>query len=414
MRIVVARCETTHKTRICPSPPFFNELRLLFAKNRLFQGVQDKLRGSVKRRHCEAQNIMRKTVPVVITLALIALLTGCDDQPTTGRQGAWGGAIKVVTQKVELQAVVDEIQALGTANANESVEIQPRVSSLVERVMFEEGQLVEKGDLLVELENSEIVAGLALAEASLSESRSLYSRSKSLANTQAISVSNLEQLLAEVKVDEAQVEAAKARLSNTVIRAPFSGRIGLRRVSPGSFVSNSTVITTLDDVSTIKLDFSVPETFLTVLSEGMNITAYSLVYPDRIFAGSVASIDTRLDPVTRAVQVRAIIPNSDGALKPGMFMSVDLQRERGNQLLAPEQAIVPEGSRQFVYVVADGVAKKRAVQLGRRIPGFVVISSGLEAGEAVITEGTHKVRDGSQVEEPGTVSAQGNVRPDNK
>jgi membrane fusion protein (multidrug efflux system) len=388
-------------------------LQRLFTQNRLFRGVQDKLCDSTKRNDVEAQNIMRNTVPFVITLALIALLTGCDDQPVKGRQGTFGGAIKVVTQKVELQAVVDEIQALGTANANESIEIQPRVSSLIERVMFEEGQLVDKGDLLVELENSEIVAGLALAEASLSESRSLYSRSKSLANTQAISVSNLEQLLAQVQVDEAQVEAAKARLSNTVIRAPFSGRIGLRRVSPGSFVSNSTIITTLDDVSTIKLDFSVPETFLTVLSEGMKITADSLVYPGRVFSGSVASIDTRLDPVTRAVQVRAIIPNSDGALKPGMFMSVDLQRERGNQLLAPEQSIVPEGSRQFVYVVADGVAEKRAVQLGRRIPGFVVISSGLEAGEAVITEGTHKVRDGSQVEEPGTVSAQGNVRPDN-
>ncbi|MDX2413508.1 MAG: biotin/lipoyl-binding protein, partial [Woeseiaceae bacterium] len=167
---------------------------------------------------------MRKTILVVITLALIALLTACDDQPAKGRQAAWGGAIKIVTQKVELQAVVDQIQALGTANANESIEIQPRVSSLVERIRFEEGQLVDKGDLLVELENSEIVAGLALAEASLSESRSLYSRSKSLANTQAISVSNLEQLLAQVQVDEAQVEAAKARLSNTVIRAPFSGR----------------------------------------------------------------------------------------------------------------------------------------------------------------------------------------------
>jgi membrane fusion protein (multidrug efflux system) len=356
---------------------------------------------------------MLKTGPFVIILVLIALLTGCDEPPATGRQGAWGGAIKVVTQKVELQAVVDEIQALGTANANESIEIQPRISSLIERVMFEEGQLVDKGDLLVALENSEIVAGLALAEAALSESRSIYSRSKSLANTQAISASSLEQLLAQVQVDEAQVEAAKARLSNTVIRAPFSGKIGLRRVSPGSFVNTSTIITTLDDVSLIKLDFSVPETFLTVVSEGMKITAYSLVYPDRIFSGEVASIDTRLDPVTRAVQVRAIIPNSDGTLKPGMFMSVDLQRERGDQLMAPEQSIVPEGSSQYVFVVADGVAEKRAVQLGRRVPGFVVINSGLEAGEAVIVEGTQKVRDGSQVEELGTISAQGNVQPGN-
>jgi len=344
---------------------------------------------------------MRHSGYVVTTLALITLLTSCDDQPPAGVHGGRGGATKVVTQTVELQTVVDEIEALGTAHANESIEIQPRISSLIERVIFEEGQLVQKGDLLVELENSEIVAGLALAEASLSESRSLYARSKSLADTQAISASTLEQLLAQVKVDEAQVEAAKARLSNTVIRAPFTGRIGLRRISPGSFVTNSTVITTLDDVSTIKLDFSVPETFLTVLSEDMKITAHSLVYPDRVFSGSVASIDTRLDPVTRAVQVRAVIPNEDGALKPGMFLSVDLQRERGKQLLAPEQSIVPEGRNQYVFVVANGIAEKRAVQLGRRTPGFVVISSGLTAGEAVITEGTHKVRDGSQVEESG-------------
>lgn len=344
---------------------------------------------------------MRNSGYVVTTLALIALLTSCDDQPPAGVNGGRGGATKVVTQTVELQTVVDEIQALGTAHANESIEIQPRISSLIERITFEGGQLVQKGDLLVELENSEIVAGLALAEASLSESRSLYARSKSLADTQAISASTLEQLLAQVKVDEAQVEAAKARLSNTVIRAPFSGRIGLRRISPGSFVSNSTIITTLDDVSTIKLDFSVPETFLTVLSEGMKIAAHSLVYPDRVFSGSVASIDTRLDPVTRAVQVRAIIPNEDGALKPGMFLSVDLQRERGKQLLAPEQSIVPEGRNQYVFVVANGIAEKRAVQLGRRTLGFVVISGGLTAGETVITEGTHKVRDGSQVEESG-------------
>lgn len=294
--------------------------------------------------------------------------------------------------------MVDEIEALGTAGANESVEIRPRIASLVERIHFVEGQLVAAGDLLVELENSEIVAELAVAEAALSESQSLYDRSKALAETQAISAANLEQLLAQVRVDRAQVEAAKARLDNTVIRAPFSGRVGLRRVSPGSFVSTATVITTLDDVSRIKLDFSVPETFLTVLSVGMAIDAHSLVYPERVFTGTVRSIDTRLDPVSRSVQVRALVPNPDGMLKPGMFLTVDLRRDRGEVLLAPEQAIVPEGSRQYVFVVADGVAEKRAVSLGRRIPGFVVIASGLEPGESVVTEGTHKVRDGAGVE----------------
>lgn len=343
---------------------------------------------------------------------IFALLTACDEETAASGRGGFGGPAKVITQQIELQHIVDEIDALGTANANESVEIQPRISSLIESFAFTEGQNVMAGDVLVRLEDNEIVAGLTLAEANLSESRSLYNRSKSLADTQAISASNLDQLLAQVRVDEASVEAAKARLNNTVIRAPFSGRVGLRRVSPGSFVNTSTVITTLDDVSEIKLDFSVPETFLTVLSEGMDISAESLVYPGKIFAGTVASIDTRLDPVTRAVLVRAIIPNEDGLLKPGMFMSVALKRDRGEVVVVPEQAIVPEGGNQYVYVVAGGVAEKRRVQLGRRIPGFVAIEAGLEAGESVITEGAHKVRDGAAVEVPDQSAARRPDRPD--
>ena len=331
-------------------------------------------------------------------IACLALITACGEEPQTGGSGGWGGPVSVTTQPVRLQPLVDEIQALGTARANESIEIRPRVASLVTRILFEEGELVQQGDLLLELENSEIVAGLALAEAELSESRSLYNRSKELESTQAISASNLEQLLAQVKIDEASVEAARARLDLTRIYAPFSGRVGLRRVSPGSFVNTSTVITTLDDVGRIKLDFSVPETFLNVVSTGMKIVARSIVFPDRDFEGTVLSIDTRLDPVSRAVQVRAIVPNDDAYLKPGMFMTVDLQRDLGDVLLAPEQAIVPEGSQQFVFVVKDGVVEKRGVSLGRRIPGYVVISEGLIDGESIITEGTQKVRDGSNVE----------------
>ena len=337
---------------------------------------------------------VRLTSCLLLSLSLVA----CSDDAPENARGNWGAAVKVVTHVVERQPLVDEIEALGTARAYESVDIQPRIASLVERVVFEEGQIVAAGDLIIELENSEIRAGLALAEASLSESRSLYNRSRSLADTQAISASNLEQLIAQVQVDEAQVEAAKARLDNTIIRAPFTGRVGLRRVSPGSFVNTSTVITTLDDVSKMKLDFSVPEAFLTSVDEGMQIRAHSLVYPERTFEGVVASVDTRLDPVSRAVQVRAVIANTDGALKPGMFMTVDLQRHRGDVVMAPEESIVPEGSQQYVFVVTDNVVEKRAVRLGRRIPGSVAIDTGLEAGEAVITEGTHKVRDGATVE----------------
>ena len=333
-----------------------------------------------------------------VTIAIVFVLAACGEEPASRPGGGSGVAVKVVTHTLEEQSIVDEIQALGTARANESVEIRPRVASLVTKIAFEEGQAVERGDLLVELENSEIKAELAQAEASLSESLSLYNRSKELTSTQAISESNLETLLAQVKVNEANVAAQKARLRNTEVRAPFAGRVGLRRVSPGSFVDTSTVITTLDDVETIKLDFTVPETFITVLSDGMKILAHSIVYPDRVFEGRVTSIDTRVDPVSRAIRVRAVMPNDDRALKPGMFITVDLQRDRGDVLVAPEQAIVPEGSNQYLFVVFDGIVERRVIELGRRIPGFVVIADGAEAGEVVITEGTNKVREGSRVE----------------
>lgn len=339
-----------------------------------------------------------KRTSTTIGLVLAGLLAGCGKDPADAERGPPAGPTKVVTRIVEPQPLVDEIQALGTARANESVEIKPRISSIVTRVAFAEGQLVDAGDLLLELENSEIRAGLAVAEAALSESRSTYKRSESLIGTAAISASSLEQLRAAMHVDEAQVEAARARLENTVIRAPFSGRIGLRRVSPGSFVDTSTVITTLDDTETIKLDFTIPETFLTAVRTGMNILAHSLVYPERVFSGAVASIDTRLDPVARSIQVRALLPNPEGLLKPGMFLTVDLQRDRGDVLMAPEEAIVPERDEQYIYQVVDGTVTRRRVTLGRRIPGLVEITEGLEAGAIVVTEGTHKIQEGSAVE----------------
>ncbi len=333
-------------------------------------------------------------------LAVSAALVGCqgDESQQARPGGASGPPTKVVAKTLESRRLIDAIEALGTARANESIEIKPRIASIVTRIGFSEGELVQPGDLLVELENSEIRANLAVAEASLSESRSIYNRSEALIDTRVISESELEQLAAAMQVDAATVEAARARLENTYIRAPFAGRVGLRRVSPGGFVDTNTVITTLDDTGTIKLDFTIPETFLAAVSEGMAIAADSLVYPERVFTGTVDSIDTRLDPVSRSVQVRAVMPNPDGVLKPGMFLTVDLERDRGNAIVAPEEAIVPEGDRQYVYLIENGVARKQAVELGRRVPGAVVLLTGASAGDLVVTEGTQKVRDGMPVE----------------
>lgn len=344
--------------------------------------------------------------PLAAVLAVLSATSACD-RVTVEDASTESTITKVVTHVAAPQRLLDEIEALGTARANESIQIRPRISSVVTHIAFTEGQLVRKGDLLVELENSEVRAGLAVAEAALSESLSTYNRSESLASTQAISASSLEQLRATMQVNSAQVAAATARLENTVIRAPFTGRVGLRRVSPGGFVDTSTVITTLDDTESIKLDFSIPETFLTVVHEGMNIVARSLVYPERTFTGTVETVDTRLDPVARSVQVRAVLTNLDGVLKPGMFLTVDLQRDRGEVLVAPEEAIVPERDEQYIFSVVDGKAVKRLVTLGRRVPGLVEITGGISAGDVLITEGTHKIRDGSEVEVVNRHAAEG-------
>ncbi|WP_405228704.1 efflux RND transporter periplasmic adaptor subunit [Lentisalinibacter sediminis] len=332
-------------------------------------------------------------------LAALALLAGCEADQQRGGGGRFGGGpVTVITEVIEPRNIVDQVDAIGTVLADESVEITPRVTSIITRIAFREGQLVDEGDLLVELENKEIRAELAVAEASLSESRSQYERARQLADTRAISASSLEELLAAMQVAQAQVQAARARLENTFVRAPFSGKIGLRRVSPGSLVNPGTVITTLDDLDPVKLEFSVPEAFLGVLREDVAVSARSPALQGRQFRGRIDSVDTRLDPVSRSILVRAILQNEDDLLKPGMFLTVALQMRRSDILMAPEQAIVPERGQHYVYVVApEDRAARRQVELGQRIPGAVEIVSGLVPGDRVITEGTQKVREGSEV-----------------
>jgi len=291
------------------------------------------------------------------------------------------------------------VEAPGTARANESVEIRPQISESVTAIHFTEGQRVEAGTVLLELEDSEAKADVAAARAALVESETQASRAQELFKTKAVSASVLDQRTARRDADRAALDAAQSRLADTKIRAPFAGRLGLRRVSLGSLVTPSTIITTLDDTDTIKLDFDVPETALSLLAEGLVVEALSAAWPDQRFRGEVATIDTRVDPVSRTITVRARVPNQGALLRPGMFLAVRLLRENVSALMVPEQALVPEQSRQYVWVVGDGNAvEKREVRTGRRRPGQVEIVDGLEAGERVVTEGTQKIRPGTSVE----------------
>jgi len=306
--------------------------------------------------------------------------------------------VRVIVSKAATRPLPFSIEALGTARANESVEITSKVSEVVASIHFTEGQAVEAGQVLVELASEELRAELAVAQANAAESRSQYERGLGLSKTRTISPSELQQLQAIMDANEARVKAAQARLENYKIRAPFAGRVGLRRVSPGGLVSPGAVITTLDDLSVIKLDFEVPETVLASMQRGLVIQASSVAYPDETFAGTVASIDTRVDPVTRSVAVRALVPNQAGLLKPGMFLHVTVLHSDADALVIEEGAMVPVQDRQYVYVVEDGIARQRQVRIGRRSPGRVEVTEGLQAGEVIVVEGTQSLRDGAPVE----------------
>jgi membrane fusion protein (multidrug efflux system) len=305
--------------------------------------------------------------------------------------------IAVVTAPVRVQRLTLETEALGTTRANESVDITSKVSNIVSAVRFSEGQHVRRGQVLVELDGKEARADLAVAEAALTESRSQFNRSRELYTTRVLSESQLETIEATLKANAARVESAKARVADTVIVAPFAGRVGLRRVSPGSLISPGTVITTLDDTSTIKLDFTVSEVYLPTLTPNLPIEARSVAYPGRTFAGKVGSVDSRVDPTTRSVTVRALVPNPDGKLKPGMFLTVQLSRGDRDSLVVPEEALVPEAGDVFVYVVKDATVEKRVVKTGQRRVGEVEIVAGLADGDTVVVEGTQKLRDGAPV-----------------
>jgi membrane fusion protein (multidrug efflux system) len=305
--------------------------------------------------------------------------------------------VSVVAAPVRVERLAFELEALGTAFANESVDVTAKVANQVTSVRFEEGQQVRRGEVLVELDGEQARADLAVAEAALAESRSQYQRSRELYTTKVLSDSQIEQIEATFKANEARVASARSRLGDTVIRAPFAGRVGLRRVSVGTLISPGTVITTLDDTSAIKLDFTIPETFLSAVQPGLEISARSVSYPDTSFEGRVTSIDTRVDPATRSVTVRALLPNPQGLLKPGMFLTVRLSRGAVDAVMLPEQALVPEQGDMFVFVVKDDVAEKRLVRIGQRRVGDVQVVDGLAEGELVVTEGTQKLRDGAAV-----------------
>lgn len=330
---------------------------------------------------------MRRVFPAF----LAALLTGAPAFAEEAPQN-------VVIVSAVSDRFVDRVEALGTTFANESVTITANVSDKVAEINFDDGQQIEKGDLLVALQRDEQRAALAAAEAVLAERRTAYNRARELESRQHTATAQLEQRQAALREAEANRDAAASRLADREIRAPFEGVVGLRNISLGTLVTPGTTITTLDDIDPIKLDFTVPAAYLSTLRPGLKIVATTTALPDREFRGEVRSVSTQIDRVTRSITARAMIENSDHVLKPGLLMVVQLLKNPREAVVIPEEALVPSGTQNFVFVVSsENVAARREVVTGARRPGEVEILSGLEAGDRVVTHGTMRLRDGQKV-----------------
>jgi membrane fusion protein (multidrug efflux system) len=309
------------------------------------------------------------------------------------------------------EAFTETVEALGTAKANESVVITPTLEERVVDIFFEDGDAVANDQVLVKLNDSETRYLLAEASAALREQQKQFERISKLAKTNATSRSRLDEEQSLLEIARAKVAHLKAQLRDYTIRAPFAGILGTRQISTGAVVDSDTVITTLDDTTVIKLDFTVPETYLGVLRNGMDVLAKSPAYPDRNFNGTVTAISSRVDPDTRTLTIRAQIPNPDRLLKPGMLLTVDLIKERSQSLIIPEEAVILEKEKKFVLVVtAQNTVDKKEIVTGRRSPGKVEVISGLNAGHRVVVEGINRVRPGisvNVVEAPTAVGISG-------
>lgn len=324
-----------------------------------------------------------------------------------GRGGFGGGPTLVSAVSIQPHVFQDQIEVLGVAKGRQSVTLTAATSQLVERVRFTDGQAVARGDVLIELKNSEQDAGLAQAQATLAQAKQAYDRWVTLNRKGFAAQASVDQYRAAYLSAQADVRAAEARQADRTIRAPFSGVVGLSDVAPGALVNPGSPIVTLDDISSVRVDFPVPERYLAELAEGQPISARVDAYPGQSFKGRIAKLDTRVDERTRAITARAEFPNPGHKLKPGMMVRVAISHGGRRSLAAPETAVSVQGDSAFIYVLRPQgerlVTEQRPVVTGLRQDNFVELTEGAAAGERVVADGLNKLQSG----EPVRIAAEG-------
>jgi membrane fusion protein (multidrug efflux system) len=319
-----------------------------------------------------------------------------------GRGGPGGGAPTVLAVAAGTHTFTDGLQAIGTAQARESIVLTPKVADTIRRIRFESGDQVRAGQVLVEMSSVEQAADLAEVRAANLAAQEDLRRTQELFDRGFASQARLDSVQAAADAAAARLNAGGSRIADRTIRAPFAGVVGLRTASPGQYVRPGDQIGTLDDVSEIKLDFTVTETQIARVISGVELVARTSAYPDRTFTGTIANVDSRVDPGTRTVRVRAILPNQDGMLRPGMLMTVDVRSNPRQALAIPEIAILDQIDGAYVYRVVAREGGQAVdlvrIQTGQRSGGMAEVLSGLETGDQVITEGVQSVRPGQPVQ----------------
>ena len=312
--------------------------------------------------------------------------------PAAGSPGGQG-APTVEAVPVTAAPMQRTIEAVGTLQSNESVIIRPEITGRVAEILFEEGQAVAADTVLVRLDDSTYRAQLAEAEAAAALSRTNFNRADDLFRKKTGSERALDEARARRDADAAAVALARASLDKTILKASFDGVLGLRLVSVGDYVTPGQDIVNLEDMSPLKVDFRIPEIFLTQIKTGQEIEIAVDALPGRLINGRVYAIDPRVDAAGRSMLIRATVDNEDGILRPGLFARVNLVVDSNLEALqVPEQALMPQGDKQFVYRVVDGKAVRTEIRTGMRRKGMVEIVEGLDAGETIIIAGQMKVQ----------------------
>ena len=344
-------------------------------------------------------SIIRQLILSLVLIAAAAggyLLYGQLTAEEAAEQGnrRGGQTVGVTVAAAALETVRNRAEAVGTTLADQAIEIVPLASGRLVEIAFQPGEPVEAGAVLARLDDTIERADLDEAQAMAQEAVSALERGRRLRASNNIAEATLVELQAAASAARARVDRAAQRLEDRIVRAPFDGVVGLRRVDLGARVDNDTVLTTLDDRRQMTVEFSLPEIFYGQVSRGLPVTARSTSFRDRDFDGTVSTVDTRIDTTSRSFRVRASLPNPDLLLPAGLFVLVDVTLDEREAVVVPEEAVLTEAGRTVVYVAAEERAERRGVELGQRTVGLVEIRSGVEPGELVVTRGLQRMRDG--------------------